>query len=432
MSTVTTNTLHLGDTSNLENIVSLRNDGNALTIETPSIDYLSHEANLHNKIQKPVSYPAPVFISRPIFNLLDGNFFVFVPVVTGNLNAAVTNVPANNWSFTVDHLSVGTSNTITWPASIAWANGLAPVTEYGKHRLITFTTTNAGTSWIGHYTSSVYDASAAELANLIPEFVNGQQAYTTPGTYSWTAPIGVGLVSVVCVGAGGAGGQSANTEPGGAGGGLGWKNNIAVTPGLSYTVVVGAGGVSQSGGSGTAGGVSYFISTGTVAGSGGGGATAASGTGPAGGAFVGDGGGNGGKAGDPTTTDNDGTGGGGAGGYTGNGGAGGGPAGAGANGAGGGGGGGGAAEGGPGNGGGGVGILGQGANGTGGAFEASGTGGSGGASGNDTTGQGGLYGGGGGGTDAGFVSGQSDGGGGAVRIIWGTGRAFPATNTGDV
>jgi hypothetical protein len=46
---------------------------------------------------------------------------------------------------------------------------------------------------------------------------------------------------------------------------------------------------------------------------------------------------------------------------------------------------------------------------------------------------GGLYGGGGGGRGYGYSSTFSgQGGGGAVRIIWGDGRAFPSTNTGNV
>jgi hypothetical protein len=40
-----------------------------------------------------------------------------------------------------------------------------------------------------------------------------------------------------------------------------------------------------------------------------------------------------------------------------------------------------------------------------------------------------LYGGGGGGATLGA---SRAGGGGAVRIIWGNGRAFPSTNTGNV
>lgn len=93
----------------------------------------------------------------------------------------------------------------------------------------------------------------------------GQQAYLTPGTYQWTAPAGVTLVSVVCVGGGGGGYDGSSSYGGGGGGGLGWKNNIPVTPGQTYTVVVGTGGPKYSNG-----GNSYFISLATVSGYGGG------------------------------------------------------------------------------------------------------------------------------------------------------------------
>ena len=70
--------------------------------------------------------------------------------------------------------------------------------------------------------------------------VVGQQAYTSAGTYSWTAPDGVSSISIVLVGGGG------RSTAGGAGGGgaLVYKNNISVTPGNSYSIRVGAGGVS--------------------------------------------------------------------------------------------------------------------------------------------------------------------------------------------
>jgi hypothetical protein len=102
----------------------------------------------------------------------------------------------------------------------------------------------------------------------------GSQSYTTPGTYSWIAPIGVNSVSVVAIGGGG-GGSVTNAGVyfgfAGNGGDLAYKNNIAVIPGRSYAVVVGAGGTgapSQSNAGGN-GGTSYFNSTGTVSAGGG-------------------------------------------------------------------------------------------------------------------------------------------------------------------
>lgn len=258
------------------------------------------------------------------------------------------------------------------------------------------------------------------------------QLYSTPGTFSWTAPVGVTSVCVVAVGGGAGGGLNLGA---GGGGGLGWKNNISVTPGVSYTVVVGAGGLNQyQGSSGISsyplpGGDSYFIDTSTVKGGGG----SISGSSNDGGTYVGDGGGNGGNGGRGLFGSGPG-GGGGAGGYSGNGGTGfrwpdANPT----SGSGGGGGGGYVLGSGTGNngGGGGVGIFGQGSNGA--AGTSGSLGGGGGSGGNDGGGSGnqggGLYGG-GGGSNSGFNSGSGAGANGAVRIIWGAGRAFPSTNTG--
>ena len=296
----------------------------------------------------------------------------------------------------------------------------------------------------------------------------GEQQYTTPGTYSWLCPAGVNSVCVVCVGGGGTGsipGFTGNASGGGGGGGgLGWKNNINVTPGQSYTVVVGAGGAGFSSGSsgvnGNNGGNSYFINISTVAGYGGLGSTNIEGIG---GTYVGDGGGLGGNGGKWFgTVETKGGGGGGAGGYAGNGGTGG----SGANtfdtstnptnGNGGGGAGGATNFGtingngnacGGGGGGGGVGLLGQGASGLAGVnvdFGANAPGGGGGSqggnggggtsifSGANVSGAGGAYGGGSGGA-TGIGQGGSPtitvaaGGSGAVRIIWGSQRLYPSS-----
>ena len=248
-----------------------------------------------------------------------------------------------------------------------------------------------------------------------PPPIQGQSEYTTAGSYTWTAPAGVTSVCVVCVGGGSA-----------SGGALAYRNNITVVPGTGYSVVVGAGGVASGAGgsSGTDGGDSSFSdgTNTTIAGGGKGQATA-------GGAPSGtyDGGGSGG--------DNNAWGtfggaynGAGAGGYSGDGGnalvggtssqagsGGGGSSGSWAYEA-----------------GGGVGIYGEGASGAA-VTSSQGQGGSGGQDGqgqgiqNANSVTGGAYGG-------GFSSRWSgnQGGGGAVRIIWGSGRAFPSTNTADV
>ena len=279
--------------------------------------------------------------------------------------------------------------------------------------------------------------------------------YITPGTYTWVCPAGVTSVSVVCVGGGGSGSYGNGTGGylgggggGGGGGGLGYKNNITVVPGNSYTVVVGAGGASVAyNTSGNNGGDSYFIDATTVKGGGGSAGTPPTSRNAPGGTYVGDGGGNGGTGGNCNGYGVTG-GGGGAGGYAGDGGAG---ANAGSSSSGGG-------DGGGGSGGssfahpatyygagggGGVGIFGQGPSGAGrSGGQLGGYGGSGGADGtnggvgpgsNYTAGPGGAYGGGGGGaTNGGYGETSGAGGNGVVRIIWGAGRAYPSTNTGDL
>jgi len=250
----------------------------------------------------------------------------------------------------------------------------------------------------------------------------GQQSYTSPGTYTWVAPTGVKSVCVVCIGGGGNGGSYG----GGSGGGLGWKNNITVVPGQSYTVVVGS-----------VAGISYFINSTIVSGTGGYDGPG-SGQAAAGGTYTGDGGGNGGSS--PNVGfNNDGrlAGGGGAGGYSGAGGGGGAQFGA-SIGIGGAGAGGGAGGGTPPGCGGGVGIFGQSNDGV-----SGGGGGSGGTDGTSNGSQwgsvayGGAYGGGGGMYS--YSGGpRFSGFNGAVRIIWGNNpygdfkRAFPSTNTQDI
>jgi hypothetical protein len=370
-----------------------------------------------------------------------------------------------------------------WSSTPTLSNSTTDVADRA-HALV-FSWANVGGSGInaGNMTDSATKTNryfvVAMRKVLRNPYASGSFTRTTPGTYTWTCPDGVSSVSVVAVGGGGGGsiegqGSSANgfvycRGTGGGGGGLGWKNNIPVTAGLTYTIVVGGGGAGVStngmfGIPGNSGGDSYFISPSIVCGRGGGGG--APGAGGAGGEYVGDGGGAGGAGGTDTSGSNErkGGGGGGAGGYAGAGGRGGDGTGSPTpgvqptNGSGGGGAGGAAEYGtfngngnacGAGAGGGGVGLSGQGANGV--ALSnvfwdqsalGGGAGSAGSAGGNastgfafaNTSGGGGLYGGGGGGATGLGQSGTptitaSGGASGAVRIVWpGTTKQFPSTN----
>ena len=72
----------------------------------------------------------------------------------------------------------------------------------------------------------------------------GSVSYTSPGSYSWTVPAGVTSISVLAIGGGDGGGRGCGrgAPSGGKGGGLAWRNNVTVTPGTTYTVIVGRGG----------------------------------------------------------------------------------------------------------------------------------------------------------------------------------------------
>jgi hypothetical protein len=91
------------------------------------------------------------------------------------------------------------------------------------------------------------NSSLLKKRNLSPSIAK-QMLYDAPGTYSWICPAGVTSVSVVAVGGGAGGGVVGFGSPtryrnSGGGGGLAWINNYTVTPGNSYTVQVGAGGL---------------------------------------------------------------------------------------------------------------------------------------------------------------------------------------------
>lgn len=307
-----------------------------------------------------------------------------------------------------------------------------------------------------NFTVNVTDGNTvvARSFSLTAAIVNGETVFTTPGTYNWTVPQDVTSISAVCI----SGGSGAGCRYGGKGGSLSYLNNIAVTPGETLSVVVGAGGTGTTTTSST-------VTTGTYATGNAGTSTSVSRSTTAlirasladvGGACIGQYsyGGNGGSYASYTGTYGtvqNGGGGGGAGGYAVTSGStdGGGAVTAGVNGAGGGGGRdtsgasdsttsttyGSYSYGHRGAAGGGVGLYGRGSNGTAGsnaAIPVGGGGGSGGSTG--TASASGLYGAGGGGgytKTVGTISNPPDaagrdGGNGAVRIIWGTGRSFPS------
>lgn len=85
---------------------------------------------------------------------------------------------------------------------------------------------------------------------------------------TWVCPPDVFSVEVECIGAGGGSGAATGTNSAAAGGGGGFyaKKTISVTPGTSYTVTVGVGGIAGTAAvpNGGKGGDSWFGTAGTV------------------------------------------------------------------------------------------------------------------------------------------------------------------------
>ena len=99
-------------------------------------------------------------------------------------------------------------------------------------------------------TNSVGTSSSSSASNSITTWRSpGSCVFTSPGTYCWIAPSGIYNVSAVVVGGGGGGerhtGAGINFR-GGAGGGLAYKNNVSITSGGTYRVIVGAAGTGQN------------------------------------------------------------------------------------------------------------------------------------------------------------------------------------------
>jgi hypothetical protein len=86
-------------------------------------------------------------------------------------------------------------------------------------------------------------SSASSAVDVTPNPQPTIETFTTVGTTTWTAPPGVTSVDFLIVGGGGGSGGGFDTGGGGGGGGgMVFGGTLSVTPGQSYSVVVGDGG----------------------------------------------------------------------------------------------------------------------------------------------------------------------------------------------
>ena len=94
-------------------------------------------------------------------------------------------------------------------------------------------------------TSGNVTVNDTSLAPVFGGTIFHADGWNTETNYSWTVPLGVTSISVICVGGGGSG-ESQHDAASGGGGGLAYKNNITVSPGATVDVKVGGGGFATS------------------------------------------------------------------------------------------------------------------------------------------------------------------------------------------
>jgi len=155
---------------------------------------------------------------------------------------------------------INTTPVLSNTVAVAYPNSSLLGAQFAVVDSITTTTSanansfavTGATSVLGGGLNYTYGSIVSNVSAYVTE------TYTTPGTYTWTCPEGVTSISMVGVGGGGGGQQKAAGGSGGAGGLIDYYNAYAVTPGTSYTIVVGG-----RGGPGTVAGdngdATYFI-----------------------------------------------------------------------------------------------------------------------------------------------------------------------------
>ena len=74
---------------------------------------------------------------------------VFTKTVTADADFTITGAPAGTAASFAFVLTDGGSYTVTWPASVLWAGGTAPVLTASGTDVLAFLTPDGGTTWYG-------------------------------------------------------------------------------------------------------------------------------------------------------------------------------------------------------------------------------------------------------------------------------------------
>lgn len=166
---------------------------------------------------------------------------------------------------TLSGASVGGSAT-TGAWSITSGGGtLSSTSQTSSPETVTYTpaANYSGTVVLTLTTNSVICGAVSATRTISIDPSTTQTFYTTA---TFTIPSCITSVNVECWGGGGAGGGDATASDGGGGGGGGAfsAGTITVTPGTTYTVTVGDGGLGVTNSNGNAGGDSWFGSASTI------------------------------------------------------------------------------------------------------------------------------------------------------------------------
>ena len=193
---------------------------------------------------------------------------------TNGMTAVATNNVTLNLSSSLSgsfrHLS--TTNVLT---SVVISNGQSSASfrfssgTLGVHELIA---TNSG---------GAYGFASQYLVVSLPPVIY-TNAYTTPGEHTFTVPAGVTQLYFQAWGGGGGSHTSGTAQRPGAGGGAYAASHLPVTPGDTYTIIVGAGGSAANPGQNGAPSIVIFNNTTNVLAAGGGGTPGTSTVGPGG------------------------------------------------------------------------------------------------------------------------------------------------------
>lgn len=159
------------------------------------------------------------------------------------------------------YMGSGSSSTASATSSVTLSGFTAGTTYYC--RIWAYCICSAGNYTVN---STKVLVSSSYMSATGKPTANGRKAFTASG--KWTVPAGVRSINIHCTGGGGAAGfpnSSDNYSGGGGGGGYtAYKKGIAVTPGQTIGVVVGAGSTNVGGDTGGCGGTSSASLNGTV------------------------------------------------------------------------------------------------------------------------------------------------------------------------